>query len=824
MSRFILHTILTALATGLLNLTAVAAPVALADVENAARHFASHKLGLRTVDKVRALAWETAEPVFFLTSFSEGGWVLGAGDDLLVPVVGWSDHDLPQGELPPALVDWLKAEEQVVVEQRARGERFTETRVAWDNLLGGADSDQPLTVVPNDVPPMLDALWGQGSPYNSQCPADPAGSGGHVYVGCVAVAMAQVMDFWNWPNQGTGSVSYVHSVYGPISVNFAQQTYDWNAMPAGYSDEVAKLLYHAGAAVRMNYGATSSSAQTSMVVTALRQYFGYQETTRMVYRSAYTEQAWLDMISSELHAGRPVVYRGQGAAGGHAFDVDGVMDSCWFHINWGWTGGHNGNFLLGNLNPGSYTFNIAQAAVIGIAPVGVSVNHPPVVAPLFVQGNENQTFSAVLQGNDPDGDALSYEASAGSVTGNVWSWTPPQNANGSYTFTYRACDGGGCSQAAVISVQVASVNQLPVVENLSAGCLGGETVSLSFAGTDADGDALSYTVNGLPIFGNEWSWTPPTIGVHTLSYAACDPQGCGDAATITVTVVASNNAPLLADMTVETPEDEPVAVQLAGHDPDGDTLTYTVDGQVLEGNVFTWTPAADFVGEVDFVVTVSDGVAQSAPATLALKVMGVNDMPQIRPVFTHLAQPGMQRVQLIAWDVDGDALTYLVDGQAIEGSIFEVELDKTELSYIFSYSVTDGHAQTDTATIELTFASKDGAKPEPSINPLITGGNASDGQLSLNQDGRPSTTRLLPAFPNPFNPATTLNFDLATAGMVRLSVYNIAGQRVATLHEGNLAAGHHEMRWDAGSLASGAYLAALESPAGMSTQILQLVK
>lgn len=821
------------LAIGGLNLLfcleALAAPVAVSEVQDAARNFAASQrtLGLRTVNASQPLSWKAQEPVFYLTRFNEGGWVLTSGDDLLVPVVGWAATGNADGALPPALVDWLQAEEQVVLDMRAAGERFEETRSAWNELLTREPGqDAPLLVVPDDVPPMLEARWGQGTPYNSACPVDSAGSGDHVYVGCVAVALAQVMDYWNWPLQGTGSVAYNHALYGLITVDFSQQTYDWNAItPTAYSPEVAELLFHAGVAVRMDYGVGGSSAQTSMTVNALRQNFGYQSTARMVYRSAYTAQAWQDLMTSELRAGRPIIYRGQGAAGGHAFDVDGVMDSCWFHINWGWTGNHNGNFLLSNLNPGSYTFNIAQAAVVGIAPVGVAVNHPPVVAPLFVQGSENQTLSAVLQGMDEDGDALSYEASAGSVNGNVWTWTPAPNANGNFTFTYRACDGNGCSSTAAIAVQVASVNQLPVVQDLSAGCLDGESVNLTLAGSDADGDALNYSVNGLPIYGNEWSWTPPTIGVHTLSYGACDAQGCSAQATITVTVVAVNHEPLLADMMVEVMEDELAEIQLAGHDPDGDALSYTVDGQLLAGEVFSWTPESNFVGEQSFTVVASDGIEQSAPAILTLKVMGVNDTPQIRPVSMHLAQPGLQRIQLIAWDVDHDALTYIVDGQAISGSIFEVDLDKSSTEYSFTYTVTDGAAISDTVAISLTFAPKDGGKQDPGYNPLITDRNlVVDGELGLNQDLRPSSTHLLPAYPNPFNPSTTLVFDLAEAGMVRLAVFNIAGQLVATLTEGELAAGHHELRWDASRLASGAYLAALQTSAGMETQILQLVK
>ncbi len=58
------------------------------------------------------------------------------------------------------------------------------------------------------VGPLCQTLWNQNYPWNSQCPEDPEGNGGHVYAGCVATAMGQVMKFWEWPEQGTGSHTY----------------------------------------------------------------------------------------------------------------------------------------------------------------------------------------------------------------------------------------------------------------------------------------------------------------------------------------------------------------------------------------------------------------------------------------------------------------------------------------------------------------------------------------------------------------------------------------------------------------------------------------
>lgn len=94
----------------------------------------------------------------------------------------------------------------------------------------------------------------------------------------------------------------------------------------------------------------------------------------------------------------------------------------------------------------------------------------------------------------------------------------------------------------------------------------------------------------------------------------------------------------------------------------------------------------------------------------------------------------------------------------------------------------------------------------------------------------PAAYRLHPNAPNPFNPRTEIRFDLPEpASNLDLSIYDVAGRRVATLARGPHAAGVHRVIWsgedDAGRpVASGVYLYRLDSPAFSRTAKLALVR
>jgi hypothetical protein len=91
----------------------------------------------------------------------------------------------------------------------------------------------------------------------------------------------------------------------------------------------------------------------------------------------------------------------------------------------------------------------------------------------------------------------------------------------------------------------------------------------------------------------------------------------------------------------------------------------------------------------------------------------------------------------------------------------------------------------------------------------------------------PRVYHLEPNYPNPFNPSTTLRYALPVAAHVTLSVYNTLGQKVAELANGEIAAGYHEVRWEALGLASGIYFARLTATDGtgqiVATQTTNLV-
>ena len=88
----------------------------------------------------------------------------------------------------------------------------------------------------------------------------------------------------------------------------------------------------------------------------------------------------------------------------------------------------------------------------------------------------------------------------------------------------------------------------------------------------------------------------------------------------------------------------------------------------------------------------------------------------------------------------------------------------------------------------------------------------------------PAVYSLSQAYPNPFNPVTTLSFALPVDSEVSLSVYNLQGRQVTTLISSNMDAGYHSIIWDANSQASGVYFVKMIADEYISTQKLMLVK
>ena len=100
---------------------------------------------------------------------------------------------------------------------------------------------------------------------------------------------------------------------------------------------------------------------------------------------------------------------------------------------------------------------------------------------------------------------------------------------------------------------------------------------------------------------------------------------------------------------------------------------------------------------------------------------------------------------------------------------------------------------------------------------MITSANAPTGTV-------PEEFVLSQNYPNPFNPTTTIEYGLPRSGYVLLKVYNVLGEQVATLVDGNQPAGTFQATWDASGMPSGIYLYRLTAGEYVQTKKAMLMK
>jgi len=369
------------------------------------------------------------------------GFVIIAGDDRVKPILAYSTtgcfnpNDVADGfnftlnsfceEIQYVRENNLKATEDIVAE--------------WSSVAetGYINMERKNRIV---VGPLLQTTWHQNFPYNSQCPEDAGGSGGHVYAGCVATAMAQVMKFWNYPEQGLGSHSYYPDDYPEQTANFGETDYHFELMPNDIDSlnteedyfYIAQLQHHCGIAVEMMYGPDGSGAFSDDVPPALRNYFEYTCDDHITnygggfWGQGYTNEEWTQMLKDGgLDEGIPLYYSGQDdtGAGGHAFVCDGYDENDYFHFNWGWSGKDDAWCPVGALNTTKYAFNSMNGFTGHIIPNSPEYNNRPEnIADFEVAENEDMRSVSISWTNpennlngEPLGDFTVYVYRDGEV-------------------------------------------------------------------------------------------------------------------------------------------------------------------------------------------------------------------------------------------------------------------------------------------------------------------------------------------------------------------------------------------------------------------------
>ena len=320
---------------------------------------------------------------YYAYNLEGGGWIIVAGEDRAASVLGYSD----QGELN---FNNLPCNFEGLLNNYKREIEFLQT-CTDDDLVPRIRTAEGKGRV---VDPLIKTNWGQEMPYFLQCPVY---NNEYCVVGCVATAMAQVMKYWQYPQECSGVSSFYCYDIGRTLPALPATTFDYNLMLDSYchwdyntstlvqdtytdaqAQEVAKLSRYCGQAVEMGYSPEGSGAYTDDQLAAMKA-FGYRSTAQLVsksgwYSNNYTTAEWEQMIETELTAGRPILYSASDPAeGGHAFICDGFNGSDKFHFNFGWYGTCDGWYVSTALNMvhregDELHFNSSHQMLIGVQP------------------------------------------------------------------------------------------------------------------------------------------------------------------------------------------------------------------------------------------------------------------------------------------------------------------------------------------------------------------------------------------------------------------------------------------------------------------------
>jgi len=321
---------------------------------------------------------------------------------------------------------------------------------------------------------------------------------------------------------------------------------------------------------------------------------------------------------------------------------------------------------------------------------------------------------------------------------------------------------------------------------------------------------------------------PDWNGSETVIFTAFDSGGLFASDGVMFTVVSTNDAPLVVQSIPDQSlgEDfgtvELIDLDTVFEDPDNQILSYSVvsGGKVLPSldgkNLLSITSVANFNGMDTVIVTADDLVNRASVSdSFVVTVTPVNDAPYFVYLPDTIAVLNTLDTTIILNDLVDD-----VDSPR-ESFIWEIEVSDPSLLYDYdpqtsairlsapgysgivevSLRVSDDGGASATATIVLVIADPTGISEWDQLIPE---------RYELSQN-----------YPNPFNPTTTIRFGLPVSGEVKLEIYNIVGQRIATVLNEYRMAGYHEIGFDAGQMASGLYILRLE--AGGYSEVKKMV-
>ncbi|MEW6651909.1 MAG: putative Ig domain-containing protein [Bacteroidota bacterium] len=467
-----------------------------------------------------------------------------------------------------------------------------------------------------------------------------------------------------------------------------------------------------------------------------------------------------------------------------------------------------------------------------------TVNNPPVFDPITPKTvNENQELKFTVNAVDPEGDPITYSAQYTFTGANFnpttkeFTWKPTYAQAGTYTVTFSANDGTSTATTTV-GITVIDVNTAPVITPITDKTVNeGSTLIIDVTATDAEGDALVYSVtstfpdgSGFDPAQRRFTWTPSFTqsGVYTVIFSVSDGK-LSSSANVKITVIDVNAAPVItpiADKTVNT--GQTLTFDIIATDADGDALTYghstLPQGASFSETTkkFSWKPTSAQAGDYEISFFVSDGKVTTT-IKVKIKVIKVNSAPVFDPKTISDTTISVHNVNMLfkyqfkATDPDGDVVTFRIDGDSPSGSTLSssgafnwiTSASHANRIYMFMVTASDG-TLSETKVVTIT------------VRPTV---------VSVEDEAViPTKFNLAQNYPNPFNPSTKIKYNLPKESNVVLKVYNVMGEEIATLVNGNKPAGVYSVKFDASGLASGFYIYRIQTNEFTKTMKMLLAK
>ncbi len=294
------------------------------------------------------------QPYYIFNSSNQQGFVIVAGDDLLNPILGYSDKgNIDPDNIPDGLQALLDCYGQLAEELRL-GEANGTMRQVEDP----AGMRKAMTLTKNPVKPFLTTYYGHYAPYYNFNPTydgkKPSGCA------CSTVAVAEVMGHYKYPVRVPKASGYTTETLGIELEDLPAYDVDWSNVLPNYldydydqtqCDEIARFFRHLGQSLVTDFQEDSASP-ANYVYTVLRNY-GYRCTAIQQFTSGLLPN-WEDAFYDDLVHGRPIIVSGRNISSTgarHVFIFDGYDQDGNFHVDWGWNGNAQGYYNFSHLCP-----------------------------------------------------------------------------------------------------------------------------------------------------------------------------------------------------------------------------------------------------------------------------------------------------------------------------------------------------------------------------------------------------------------------------------------------------------------------------------------